>query len=71
MSQAPGLSGTPDFRPPLQRGYERLLRQFFGKGDVACHPGQHGDKPGLLDPPDGENCAMSVGDRHGRRLSRP
>jgi hypothetical protein len=58
-------------RPPLECGDERLLRQFFGQGYVARHPCQHGDQPGLFDPPNGEDGAMGVGDRHGRRLSHP
>ena len=58
-------------RPPLECGDQRLLRQLFGKRYVARHPCQHGDEPGLFDSPNGEDGAMRVGDRHGRRLSHP
>ena len=46
MSQAPGLSGTPDSRPPLERRDERVLRQILGRADVAHDPGEARDQPG-------------------------
>ena len=52
ISQAPGLSGTPDLRPFGQRDHAGVLRQFFGQADVAHHPGQARDEPGPFDPED-------------------
>ena len=52
ISQAPGLSGTPDSRPLLERGDQRVLRQLLGQADVAHQPGEAGDEPARLDPPD-------------------
>ena len=61
MSQAPGLSGTPDCRPLLQRGHKRILCEVLGNADVAHHPRQAGDEPRRLDSPDRVNCPMCVG----------
>ena len=56
-------------RPVFERGQQGILRQILGQRHVAQHPRQAGDQPGLLDPPDGEDRAMGVGGRHGRRLA--
>ena len=58
ISQAPGLSGMPCPRPLLERGHQRVLRQVLGHCHVADDPGQPGDQPGRLDPPDGVDRAM-------------
>jgi len=42
MSQAPGLSGTPDFRPLLERGDESILRKVLGQADIADDSRQPG-----------------------------
>jgi hypothetical protein len=39
-------------RPLLERGDQRVLRQLLGEADVAHDPGEPGDQPGRLDPPD-------------------
>src|SRR5664279_1565863 len=39
-------------RPLLQRGDEGVRREVFGQPDVAHDPGDPGDHPGRLDPPD-------------------
>ena len=77
MIQGPALGGRHQpgagfFRnacrgPPLEGGQQGFLRQILGQRHVAQHPRQAGDQPGLLDPPDGEDRAMGVGGRHGRR----
>jgi len=54
-------------RPPLEGGQQGFLRQILGQRHIAQHPRQAGDQPGLLDPPDGQDRAMGVGGRHGRR----
>ncbi|ESZ21577.1 hypothetical protein X737_05400 [Mesorhizobium sp. L48C026A00] len=77
MIQGPALGGRHQpgagfFRnacggPPLKGGQQGFLRQILGQRHIAQHPRQTGDQPGLLDPPHGEDRAMGVGDRHGRR----
>ena len=47
-------------RPLLQRGHQRLLRQVLRQPDVAHDPGQPGDQPRGLDPPDGVDRALDV-----------
>src|SRR5207247_5792710 len=54
----------PRLRPPLERSDECVLREILGKLEVADHPGETGDEPGRLDPPDGVDRAMRVGGRH-------
>ena len=66
ISQAPGLSGTPDSRPALQRGDQRVLRQVLGEADVAHHPRQAGDQAGRLDPPDRLDRPVGRGPAHRR-----
>ena len=59
MSQAPGLSGTPDSRPLLEGDDQGVLGQLLGQAHVAHDPRQAGDEPGRLDPPDGVDRAMA------------
>jgi hypothetical protein len=77
MVQGPALGGrhqpgAGSFRnacrgPPLEGGQQGFLSQIFSQRHIAQHPRQAGDQPGLLDPPDGEDRAIDVGGRHGRR----
>ena len=67
ISQAPGLSGMPDFGPLLERGDERVLRQLLGEADVAHHAREAGDELRLLDAPDRVDGVMCIGSRHGYR----
>ena len=67
MSQAPGLSGTPDSGHCSSAATQRILRQVLGQADIAHHPGEAGDEPRRLDPPDRVDGAMGVGSRHGYR----
>ena len=60
ISQAPGLSGTPELRPLLERGDQRILRQLLGQPDVAHHAVEAGDQPRRLDAPDGLDGAMGI-----------
>ena len=74
MSHAPGLSGTPDVRPLLERRDERVLRELFGDADVAHDPREPGDEPRRLDPKDRVNRALRLGARHdplAHHVSRP
>ena len=81
MIQGPALGGRHQpgagfFRnacrgPPLEGGQQGFLRQILGQRHIAQHPRQAGDQPGLLDPPDGQDRAMGVGGRHGRRPRLP
>jgi hypothetical protein len=64
-----GLFWNTCRRPPLERGQQSFLRQILGQRHIAQHPRQAGDQPRLLDPPDGEDRAMGVCGRHGRRQS--
>ena len=45
ISQAPGLSGTPELWPLFERGDERVLGKFFGHADIAHDSRQAGDEP--------------------------
>ncbi len=58
-------------RPPLEGGHQCILSQLLGQRHIAQHPRQTRDQPGLLDPPNGEDRAMDVGGRHGRRPRLP
>jgi hypothetical protein len=49
-------------RPLLERGDQRILREFLGKTNIAHDPRETGDEPGGLDPPDRIDGAMSIGD---------
>ncbi len=51
-------------RPLLERGDKSILRQLFGKADIAHDPRETGDEPGRFDPPDRVDGAMYVGSRH-------
>ena len=53
-----GVLRNPGLRPFGERGHQRVLRQLFGQADVAHHPGQARDQPGLLDPEDGLDCVV-------------
>ncbi len=52
ISQAPGLSGTPDLRPLLQRHDQRILRQLLRQPNVAQHARQAGDELRRFHAPD-------------------
>ena len=71
ISQAPGFSGTPVSGHRSSAVTSASCASSSARRYVARHPCQHGDQPGLFDPPNGEDGAMGVGDRHGRRLSHP
>jgi hypothetical protein len=58
-------------RPLLERDHERVLRQLLGQADVAHHPGEPGDDPGRLDPPDRFDRAMRIDGRHGEPSNHP
>ena len=47
-----GVAGHALLRPLLERCHQRLLGQVLGQPHVAHHPGQAGDQPRRLDPPD-------------------
>jgi hypothetical protein len=72
---APGGDHQPGARlfrnarrgPVLESSQQGFLRQILGQRYIAQHPRQAGDQPGLFDPPNGQNCAMNVGGRHGCR----
>ena len=67
ISQAPGLSGTPDSGHCCEGGDERVLRELFGEADIADDPREPGDDSGGLDPPDCVDGAMCIGSRHDYR----
>src|SRR2546428_283739 len=51
-------------RPLLERGDERILREIFGKTEIAHDPREPGDEPCRLDPPDRVDRAACIGSRH-------
>ena len=61
----PGIVRDSGFRPPHERGQQRVLGQVLGDTDVAYDTRETGDEPGGLDPPDRFDGAMDVGSRHG------
>ena len=67
MSQAPGLRGMPDSGHCSSAATQRVLRQVFGKPDVAHDPRETGDEPRRLDSPDRVDCPVGVRSRHGYR----
>ena len=64
MSQAPGLSGTPDFGHCLQCRDQGVLRQFLGDSDIAHDAGHTRDDAGVLDPEDRLDCLVRPRSRH-------
>ena len=58
------------FRPLLERGEQRVLREIFGQPDVADDTGESGNELRGLDAPDRVDGTMDVGSRHGSQ-SRP
>src|SRR5262245_55860116 len=62
------IVGDARLRPALQRGDERVLRQFLGEADVTHDACEAGDQPWGFDPPDRVDGAMCFGGRHGSRL---
>ena len=63
------LVGNAGLGPLLQRGDQRILRQVLGDTDIAHDPGEAGDEPGRLDPPDGVDRSVGIGSRHGYNLA--
>ena len=70
MSQAPGLSGTPDSGHCSRAATSASCGKVLGDADVAHHPGQAGDQPRGLDPPNGLDGAVDVARRHADRRRR-
>ena len=71
ISHAPGLSGIPEFGHCSKRGHQSILRELFGKSDVAHHPGQTRDELGRFDPPDCLNGAVCIGSGHSLPITPP
>ena len=67
MSQAPGLSGTPDSGHCSSAATSASCASSSASADVAHDPREAGDEPGGLDPPDRVDGAMGVGSRLGSR----
>src|SRR6476660_517800 len=57
------------FRPSFECDDKRLLGEVLGDANVAHHPRENGYELGLLDAENCFNCEMSVGSRHGYRLT--
>ncbi|MNY49479.1 hypothetical protein D3C86_1849100 [compost metagenome] len=55
-----GIARHAGLRPAAQRCHQRLLGQFLGQRDVANHPRQPGNKPCLLQAPDGGDGAIGL-----------
>ena len=53
-----GVVGDAGLRPALERGDQRVLRQFFGQADFAHHARHRRDDPGGFDPPECVDGAM-------------
>jgi hypothetical protein len=49
-------------RPLLERGDQRILREFLGETNIADDPRETSDEPGGLNPPDRIDGAMGIGD---------
>ena len=64
-----GIVGNASFRPALERGDQRILRQLFGDADVARDARNAGDDLRLLDAPDRLDRLVRVGS-HGSRLEQ-
>ena len=67
MSQAPGLSGTPDSGHCSSAATSASCARSSASADVAHDAREAGDEPGGLDPPDRVDRAMRIGSRHGSR----
>jgi len=48
----------------IESGNQSILREVFGKADIAHHPHQAGNDFGGLNPPNSFDGAMDVGSRH-------
>ena len=59
-----GVRRDARLRPLPERGDEGVLREFLGQADVIHQPGQAGDDPGRLEPPDRVYGAVYLGNRH-------
>ena len=70
MSQAPGLSGTPDSGHRSSADDQRVLREVFGHADIAHDARQAGDDLRRLDAPHGFDGAMCGRARHARGATR-
>jgi len=44
----------------FERGNQRVLRELLGKADVAHDPGEAGNQPSGLDPPDCVDGTMRI-----------
>jgi len=53
--------------PLLQRGDQRFLGEVLGNADITHHPGQAGDQPRRLDPPNRIDSSVDVSLGHGDR----
>lgn len=49
------IIGNARSGPVFERGYQAVLRQFFGQADIARHTRHAGDEFGAFDIPDGFN----------------
>ena len=67
MSQAPGLSGMPDFGHCSSAATSASCASSSATPDVAHHARQAGDELRLLDAADRLDGVMCIGSRHGYR----
>src|SRR5207237_3964906 len=64
-----GVVGHSRLRPLVERGNERVLREVFGKPDVAYDAREAGDELRRFDAPNGVDGTMNVG-RHAEQSGR-
>lgn len=63
----PRVVGHARPRPPLEGHHERILGQLLGETDIPDDSGQARDQSRPLDPEDGIDRSVGVGNRHGCR----
>jgi hypothetical protein len=54
------LVGDARVGPLLESRDERILRELLREADIANDPGETGDQPGGLDPPDSVDGTMGL-----------